>query len=180
MKRFTVIGLGNFGFYAAKALYEDGNEVIAVDMDKEPRAGSGCALHRSDLHGGHGQGKIKTLGLETMDGVIVSTGTKISVSILICLHLHEMGVKKILAKALDDDHAKILKKVGATKIIHPERDVALRTPSLPRPCNMIAPRVVRVCACTCSGITASACNRERTGTDCASFSCVNSLSQLGA
>ncbi|MDQ1269044.1 MAG: trk/ktr system potassium uptake protein, partial [Thermodesulfobacteriota bacterium] len=34
MKRFTVIGLGNFGFYAAKALYEDGNEVIAVDMDK--------------------------------------------------------------------------------------------------------------------------------------------------
>ena len=69
---------------------------------------------------------LKSLGLEDMNGVIVSTGTKISISILICLHLHEIGVKKILAKALDDDHAKILKRVGATQIIHPERDMAVR------------------------------------------------------
>jgi len=61
-----------------------------------------------------------------MDGGIVSTGTKISTSILICLYLQEIGVKKILAKALDDDHGKILKRVGATEIIHPERDMALR------------------------------------------------------
>ena len=61
-----------------------------------------------------------------MDGVIVSTGTKISTSILICLYLQEIGIKKILAKALDDDHGKILKRVGATEIIHPERDMALR------------------------------------------------------
>jgi trk system potassium uptake protein TrkA len=61
-----------------------------------------------------------------MDAAIVSTGTKISTSILICLHLQEIGVKKILAKALDEDHAKILKRVGATEIIHPERDMALR------------------------------------------------------
>jgi trk system potassium uptake protein len=69
-----------------------------------------------------------------MNGVIVSTGTKISTSILICLYLQEIGVKKILAKALDDDHAKILKRVGATEIIHPERDMALRiSRSLSRP-----------------------------------------------
>jgi trk system potassium uptake protein TrkA len=65
---------------------------------------------------------------------VVSTGTKISISILICLHLQEIGVKKILAKALDDDHEKILKRVGATEIIHPERDMALRiSRSLSRP-----------------------------------------------
>jgi len=53
---------------------------------------------------------------------------------MICLHLQEMGVKKILAKALDDDHGKILKRVGATEIIHPERDMALRiSRSLSRP-----------------------------------------------
>ena len=69
---------------------------------------------------------LKSLGLENMDAVIVSTGTKISTSILICLYLQEIGVKKILAKALDEDHGKILKRVGATEIIHPERDMALR------------------------------------------------------
>jgi trk system potassium uptake protein TrkA len=69
---------------------------------------------------------LKSLGLEVMDGIVVSTGTNISISILISLHLHEIGVKKILAKALDEDHAKILSKVGATEIIHPEKDMAVR------------------------------------------------------
>jgi trk system potassium uptake protein TrkA len=126
MKRFAVIGLGKFGFYAAKALYEDGNEVIAIDTDRarvqavDPHSSEAVVLDAIDKEA------LRTIGLENMDGVIVSTGTKISNSILICLYLHEMGVKKILVKALDDDHAKILKRVGATEIIHPERDMALR------------------------------------------------------
>ncbi len=126
MKRFAVIGLGKFGFHAAKALFEDGNEVIAIDTDKarvqaiDPHCTEAVVLNATDREA------LKSLGLENMDGVIVSTGTKISTSILICLYLQEMGVKRILAKALDDDHAKILKRVGATEIIHPERDMALR------------------------------------------------------
>jgi trk system potassium uptake protein TrkA len=126
MKRFAVIGLGNFGFHAAKALYEDGNEVIAIDLDKgrvqaiDGHCTEAIVLEATDKE------TLKTLGLENMDGVIISTGTKISTSILICLHLQEIGVKKILAKALDDDHGKILKRMGATEIIHPERDMALR------------------------------------------------------
>lgn len=126
MKRFAVIGLGNFGFHTAKALFEDGNEVIAIDMDRarvqaiDPHSTEAVVLDASDKE------SLKSLGLENMDGVIVSTGTKISTSILICLYLQEVGVKKILAKALDDDHGKILKRVGATEIIHPERDMALR------------------------------------------------------
>jgi len=126
MKRFAVIGLGNFGFHTAKALFEDGNEVIAIDTDRarvqaiDPHSTEAVVLDASDKEA------LKSLGLENMDGVIVSTGTKISISILICLYLQEIGVKKILAKALDDDHGKILKRVGATEIIHPERDMALR------------------------------------------------------
>jgi len=134
MKRFAVIGLGNFGFHAVKALYEDGNEVVAIDADKtrvqaiDPHSTEAVALDATDKEA------LKSLGLENMDGVIVSTGTKISTSILICLYLQEIGVKKILAKALDDDHGKILKRVGATEIIHPERDMALRVSrSLSRP-----------------------------------------------
>jgi len=126
MKRFAVIGLGNFGFHTAKALYEDGNEVVAIDLDKarvqaiDGHCTEAIVLEATDKE------TLKTLGLENMDGVIISTGTKISTSILICLHLQEIGVKKILAKALDDDHGKILKRMGATEIIHPERDMALR------------------------------------------------------
>ncbi len=126
MKRFAVIGLGNFGFHAAKALFEDGNEVLAIDADKarvqaiDPHSTEAMVLDATN------KDLLKSLGLEHMDAVIVSTGTKISTSVLICLYLQEIGIKKILAKALDDDHAKILKRVGATEIIHPERDMALR------------------------------------------------------
>lgn len=134
MKRFAVIGLGNFGFHAAKALYEDGNEVVAIDSDKgrvhaiDPYSTEAIVLDASDKE------SLSALGLENMDGVIVSTGTKISTSLLICLYLHEMGVKNILAKAIDEDHGKILRRVGAREIIHPERDMAIRiSRSLSRP-----------------------------------------------
>lgn len=126
MKRFAVIGLGNFGFHAAKALYDDGNEVIAIDADKNRVHAIDASCTEAIVMDAMDKDALKALGLENMNGVIVSTGTKISTSILICLHLQEMGVKNILAKALDEDHAKILKRVGATEIIHPERDMAIR------------------------------------------------------
>jgi trk system potassium uptake protein len=126
MKRYAVIGLGNFGFHAAKALYEEGNEVIAIDTDRDrvqsvdPHCTEAIVMDSTHMEA------LRSLGLEHMDGVIVSTGTQIATSVLICLHLQEIGVKKIIAKALDEDHAKILSRVGATQIIHPERDMALR------------------------------------------------------
>lgn len=126
MKRFAVIGLGNFGFHAAKALYEDGNEVLAIDSDKGRVQAIDAHSTEAILIDATDKEALKSLGLENMDGVIVSTGTKISISILICLYLNEIGVKNILAKALDADHEKILKRVGATQIIHPERDMAIR------------------------------------------------------
>lgn len=126
MKHFAVIGLGNFGFHAAKALFEDGNEVVAIDTDKSKVQAIDAHSTEAVVIDATDREALTSLGLENMDGVIVSTGTKISTSILICLYLHEIGVKKILVKALDEDHGKILKRVGATEIIHPERDMALR------------------------------------------------------
>lgn len=137
MKRFAVIGLGNFGFYAAKALFEDDNEVIAIDSDKarvqavDPYCSEAVVLDATDKEA------LKALGLDAMDAAVVSTGENISNSILVCHHLREIGVKKILAKALDDDHEKILKLVGASEVIHPERDIAVRVSrSLSQP-NML-------------------------------------------
>ena len=126
MKKFAVIGLGNFGFHAARALYEDGNEVVAIDSDKKRVQAIDAYSTEAIVLDATDKDTIKSLPLENMDGVIVSTGPRITTSILICLHLQEIGVRKILAKASDEDHGKILKRVGATEIIHPERDMALR------------------------------------------------------
>jgi trk system potassium uptake protein len=126
LKRFAVIGLGHFGFHVARSLYEEGNEVVAIDADRrrvqaiDPFSTEALILDATDNE------SLRSLGLEVMDAVIVSTGPKISTSILICLHLQEIGAKQILAKAYDEDHGKILKRVGATQVIHPEREMATR------------------------------------------------------
>lgn len=126
MKRYGAIGLGSFGYYIAKGLYEEGNEVIAIDIDREKVQAieqyctDGIVMDATDKE------KLKTLGLEETDAVVVSTGDKISTSILACYYLKEIGVKRIVVKATDDDHANILRMLGATEIIHPEKDMAAR------------------------------------------------------
>lgn len=134
MKRFAVIGLGKFGFYVAKTLFEDGHEVIAIDKDRdrvqeiEPFCSEAVVMDVTDKE------RLKTLGLEDVDAVVISTGEAISTSILLTLHLHGFGVKKILAKAIDEDHGKILEKIGAAEIIYPEKAMAIKTArSLSRP-----------------------------------------------
>ncbi|MHC1728462.1 MAG: TrkA family potassium uptake protein [Syntrophobacteraceae bacterium] len=134
MKRFAVIGLGKFGFHVAKALFEEGHEVVAIDKNAEhvqaidPFCSEAIVMDASDKE------KLKALGLEGMDGVIVSIGSDVSISVLITLYLNEIGVKKILAKAVNHDHGKVLKKVGATEIIFPERSMAIKlAQSLSRP-----------------------------------------------
>ncbi|MCK8601788.1 potassium channel family protein [Desulfoferrobacter suflitae] len=126
MKRFAVIGLGKFGFHVARTLYEEGNEVVAVDMDQsriqeiDPVCTEALVLDARD------KDRMGSLGLDEMDAVVVSCGEDISTSVLVTLYLQEIGVKRILAKAVDEDHGKILKKVGATEVIHPEKSMAVK------------------------------------------------------
>ena len=125
-KRFAVIGAGSFGYYVAKALYENKNEVIAIDRIKErvqviePHCTSAVVQDVTDIEA------LKGLGLDEMDAVIVSTGANIKPSILICFHLGRLGIKRIIAKAEDDDHGEILRQLGATEIIRPGMDMAQR------------------------------------------------------
>jgi len=126
VKRFAVIGTGNFGYYVAKTLYENKNEVIAIDRNKdrvqavEPFCTSAIVQDVTDIEA------LKGLGLDEMDAVIVSTGSHYKPSILICFQLGRLGIKRIIVKAADDDHGEILKQLGATEIIRPEMDMAHR------------------------------------------------------
>jgi trk system potassium uptake protein TrkA len=126
MKRFAVIGAGSFGFYVAKALYENKNEVIVFDRSKDRIQAIDSHCTRAIVMDVTDLAALKGLGLKEMDAVIVSTGANIKPSVLICFHLSRMGIKHIIVKAEDDDHGAILKELGATEIIRPGVDMAYR------------------------------------------------------
>lgn len=126
MKRFAVIGLGNFGFHVAKTLYQEGHDVLGIDKDKEKIQKTKDFVTQAIVIDATNKENLKTLDLEKMDAVILSTGEEISHSILITLYLKELGVQKILVKAVNEDHGSVLEKIGATETIFPERDTAIK------------------------------------------------------
>jgi len=126
MKRFAVIGLGRFGQQVAQALFEEGNEVIAIDRSQERVQALQASSTSAIVQDATDSEALRNLGLDEMDAVVVSTGARISTSILICYHLKAIGMKQIIVRAEDDDHGKILTQLGATQIIRPARDTATR------------------------------------------------------
>ena len=127
MARYAVIGLGIFGFHVAQSLYEKGHDVIAVDISEEMvqrvRDAASQAVHADATD----RETLEALGLQDVDCAIISVGERIDNSILITLHLAEMGVQKIVVKAVNDTHGKILRKIGATEVVFPEKEMAIRT-----------------------------------------------------
>jgi len=125
--KFAVIGLGSFGSNIAKTLYEKGNEVLAVDGSKEKIEEVKTYVSHAVSMDAADKENLQALGIQEMDVVIVSLGPEMEASILTVLYLHEMGTNRIVAKALTEDHAKILEAVGATEVIYPEKDMAVKT-----------------------------------------------------
>lgn len=124
--RFAVIGLGSFGSYLAKTLYEKGHEVLVIDKDKDKVEEAKDFSSQAVWMDSADKESLQALGVQDMDVVVVSLGPEMEPSILTVLYLHELGVNRILAKALSPDHGKILEAIGATEVIYPERDMATR------------------------------------------------------
>lgn len=126
MKSFAVIGCGRFGTSVAKTLFSMGNEVMAVDIDadivQEISEDVTHAIQADVLD----EAVLKELGLSNFDVVIVSIGSNVEASIMATLAAKEFGAKKVIAKAQSDIHGKVLNKVGADKVIFPERDMGVR------------------------------------------------------
>ena len=125
-KRFAVLGLGKFGFYLARKLFEQGHEVIAVDIDKEVVQDIKDYSTQAIIADATNKDTLLSLGIEEVDIAIVSLGTRMDHSILVTLHLKEIGLKEIVVKAITEDHRKILEIIGATQVIFPEKDMAER------------------------------------------------------
>ena len=124
MKQFAVIGLGNFGFFLAKKLHELDKEVIAIDIDKDKIQAVKDFSSQAVIADATDKEVLEAIGLNDVDVVFVSMGGRMDRSILTTFYLKELGVEKVIVKAISAEHAVILDKVGADKVIFPERDMA--------------------------------------------------------
>lgn len=125
-KQFIVIGLGRFGQSVAKTLFEMGYDVLAVDDDENMVQEIADSVTHAVQMDATDDYALRTLGIRNFDIAVVSIGTNIQSSIMVTLNLKEAGVKKVVAKATNDMHAKLLTKIGADRVILPEMDMGIR------------------------------------------------------
>ncbi|MFJ5963567.1 MULTISPECIES: TrkA family potassium uptake protein [unclassified Bacillus (in: firmicutes)] len=125
-KEYAVIGLGRFGGSICKALSEEGLEVMAMDMNEDRVNEYAKIASHAVIGDSTDESVLKNLGIRNFDHVIVAIGENIQASILTTIMLKELGVKMVTVKAQNDYHEKVLTKIGADRIVHPERDMGRR------------------------------------------------------
>lgn len=126
MKSFVVIGCGRFGSTVAKTLFELGNEVLAIDINEDIIQEISEDVTQAVQADVMDEATLTELGIRNFDVVIVSIGSDVQASIMATLIAKELGVKQVIAKAQNLLHGKLLTKIGADKVIYPERDMAAR------------------------------------------------------
>ncbi|XJZ28339.1 potassium channel family protein [Bacillota bacterium Lsc_1132] len=125
-KDFAVIGLGRFGGSICRTLAEQGKEVLAIDLNEE-RVNEFSTIASHAVSGDStDEAMLRSIGIRNFDHVIVAIGEDIQSSILTTLILKELGVRNVTAKAQNDYHEKVLRKIGADHVVHPERDMGIR------------------------------------------------------
>lgn len=126
MKQFIVVGLGRFGSSLATTLYNAGYDVMGVDSDQEIIQNIVDNITHAVQADATDENTLKALGARNFDVAIVSIGGNIQASILVTLILKEIGIKYVVAKAQNELHGKVLYKIGADRVVFPERDMGIR------------------------------------------------------
>lgn len=136
-KQFILIGLGQFGISVAETLSSLGHDVLAVDKDElviqeiADKVTHAVQMDATDEHA------LRTLGVRNFDVAVVTVGSNIQASIMITLLLREAGVKYIICKGQSDLHKKVLLKIGADRVVLPEKDMGIRVAH-----NLVSPKLV--------------------------------------
>lgn len=136
-KEFVVIGLGRFGGSIVNELIHQGADVMAIDLSAERVNEFSQIATQAVMADTTDETVLKQLGIRNFEHVIVAIGDDIQSSILTTLMLKEIGVQKITVKAQNDYHEKVLRKIGADHVVHPERDMGIRIAN-----NMISNNVL--------------------------------------
>ena len=126
MKRFVIVGLGNFGSAVAEALHEAGHDVTTVDSNEAAVDRVARLVTRAAVGDGRSIDVLRRIGAEGADVGVVSTGDDITASILAALALRDLGVQEIFVKVISQDHARVMDKMGVSETIFPERESGLR------------------------------------------------------
>lgn len=126
MKQFVVVGLGRFGSSVARTLAENDYNVLAIDTDEERVQTIANEVTHAVEADATDEDALKTLGVRNFEVAIVSIGDNIHANILATLILKELGVPYVVVKAQDALHGKVLSKVGADRVVYPERDMGVR------------------------------------------------------
>jgi len=126
MKSFVVIGLGRFGSSLARELAAQGNEVFAVDNDEKRVNEIADDVDRAMVADIQDENILRRMGVAECDCAVVAFANNLQNSILVTLLLKEVGVPRVVAKAGNEMHYRVLKKVGADQIVFPERDMGIR------------------------------------------------------
>lgn len=125
-KQFVVIGLGRFGSSVAKTLYALGHDVLAIDINEDLVQDISDDVTHAIQMDATDEAALKTLGIRNFDVAVITIGANIQASVMAALLVKEQGVKYIIAKGNSDIHAKVLYKIGADRVILPEKDMGIR------------------------------------------------------
>jgi len=125
-KQFVVLGMGKFGRSVAITLAESGCEVLVIDDNEDTINEIADRVTYAVKADVTDPDALKSLGISNFDGAIIGMGESLEASVLATILVKEMGVPYVLAKAQTEIHAKILKKVGADKIVFPEKETGIR------------------------------------------------------
>lgn len=126
MKQFVIIGLGRFGSNLAVALAKLGNQVLVIDLDRKKIEAIKDSVTEAVIADALDLRTLQEFIDDKVDTVIVATASDVGTSTLLVLYLKNLGVKHIVGKVRNEDHAKILTALGVNEVIYPERDIAAR------------------------------------------------------
>lgn len=131
MKQFAIIGLGSFGLHMLEELLPVTNEIIIIDKDKAVIERFKDLVKFAYISDAIDEMALRKIIPSEIDAAIVDLGGKVELSLMTTNYLKKMGIREIIVKAQTNEHGDILKLVGATKVVYPDREAAKRiTPML--------------------------------------------------
>ena len=126
MKSYIVIGLGRFGSQVARELCKLGCEVLAMDVSSELVGQIANDVTHAVTGDGQDKEVLRALGAAEFDCAIVAIGDDLAASVLVTMNLKELGLPQVICKASDETHRRVLKKLGADRVVIPEQEQASR------------------------------------------------------
>ena len=126
MKNYIVIGLGRFGSEIARELCSMGCEVLVMDVHHDQIQAISAEVTHAVVGDSRDNEVLKALDAKSFDCAVVAIGNDLAASVLTIMNLKELGVPEIVCKAHDETHRRVLEKLGATRVVIPEKEYAVR------------------------------------------------------